>query len=292
MDYEIIGDSRDRESWLALRRQGIGGSDAPAILGLTSWASPASVQADKWGLLEEPDKAEHLRWGQRLEAAILEGLADEIGKEVKPFGLLIRSKEHPFMVCTPDGETEGIFVQAKNTIRADQWRDGPPERVWAQVQHEMAVSGHPRCIVVALLLGNRLAWCYVDRDEKFIADVLIPAEREFWRLTQEMEPAPADGSEITKRALQLIYPKDSGESVLLDGSFLDLDLERGNLKERTKHTEARLLEIENLFRHAIKDATYATLPNGVQYSLKTQTRKAHEVKESTFRVLRRKESTN
>ena len=39
---------------------------------------------------------------------------------------------------------------------------------------------------------------------------------------------------------------------------------------------------------AIGGASVATLPNGVMYTLRSQTSKAHSVKESTYRVLRRK----
>ena len=53
--FEKLIHSGEREEWLKLRREGIGGSDAPAILGLVGWASPMSVQADKWGLIEEAE---------------------------------------------------------------------------------------------------------------------------------------------------------------------------------------------------------------------------------------------
>lgn len=286
--FEVIGHSDERDEWLELRRSGIGGSDAPAIFGLCSWASPSSIQADKWGLLDEPDDAEVLKWGRLLEPAILAGLSEELGIEVRRDGRLLRSREHPFMLCTPDGcAANGVWVQAKNTMLASEWQDQPPERVWVQCQHEMAVTGVPEMVAAALLLGNRLKWAYVRRDEEFIQDALIPAESHFWNLTQEREPYPPDGSEHTKRALQAIYPQDSGRTVTLDGEFSALDVERLRLLETKKATEAALLEIENRFRHAIGDATFAALPNGATYSLKTQTRKAHEVKESTFRVLRR-----
>jgi len=38
-----------REQWLELRRQGIGGSDAAAILGMNPWKSPMDVWLEKTG---------------------------------------------------------------------------------------------------------------------------------------------------------------------------------------------------------------------------------------------------
>lgn len=287
--FEVIGHSDYREEWLKLRRTGIGGSDAPSILGLTSWASPSSVQADKWGLLDEPADAEILRWGRRLEPAILAGLAEELGVAIESDGRLLRSVEHPFMTCTPDGITaEGFWVQAKNTMLASEWEDGPPKRVWVQCQHEMAVTGAPEMIAAALLFGNRLVWQMVARDSVFIQEALIPAERHFWDLTDNAEPVDPDGSPHTKRALLALYPEDSGETVTLDGSFTALDTELVRLKEEAKRIEGEIATIDNRFRHAIGSATTAALQNGASYTLKTQHRKGYEVKPATFRVLRRK----
>ena len=288
--FEIIGDSDERDEWLKLRRTGIGGSDAPAILGLSPWASPMSVQADKWGLLDEPEEAEHLRWGRRLESAILEGLADEFGEEIIPHGYLLRSTRHPFMLCTPDGRSAaGTWVQAKNTVLASEWDEGPPERVWVQCQHEMAVTGAQEMVAVALLMGRRLAWQTVKRDPAFIDERLIPAEQAFWAATQAHEPVASDGSQATRAALKALYPKDSGEIVALDGHFIDLDNERTDLLLQKKGAEARIDEIDNEIRAAMGTATYAVLPNGVRLSLKTQHRKGYEVKPTSFRVLHRKE---
>jgi len=35
-----------REQWLALRKKGIGGSDAAGVMGMSPWSSPLSVWAD------------------------------------------------------------------------------------------------------------------------------------------------------------------------------------------------------------------------------------------------------
>lgn len=56
-----------REDWLRQRRKSIGGSDAAAIVGLSVWASPYSLWAEKTGKL--PDKADNeaMRQGRDLE---------------------------------------------------------------------------------------------------------------------------------------------------------------------------------------------------------------------------------
>ena len=52
-----------REEWLLLRRKGIGGSDAAAIVGLNRWRSAFDVYAEKVGLKPEQPDNEAMRRG-------------------------------------------------------------------------------------------------------------------------------------------------------------------------------------------------------------------------------------
>ena len=56
-----------REEWLERRRKTIGGSDAAGIVGLSKWASPFSVWADKTGRAAEKADTEAMRQGRDLE---------------------------------------------------------------------------------------------------------------------------------------------------------------------------------------------------------------------------------
>ena len=56
-----------REEWLKLRKKTIGGSDAAAVVGLSKWASPYSVWADKTGKVPDKEDSEAMRQGRDLE---------------------------------------------------------------------------------------------------------------------------------------------------------------------------------------------------------------------------------
>lgn len=47
-----------RAEWLEGRRQGIGGSDVAAVLGLSPWKTALDVWNDKLGLSEEKEMSE------------------------------------------------------------------------------------------------------------------------------------------------------------------------------------------------------------------------------------------
>src|SRR5688500_4639250 len=93
-----------RKKWLEERKNGIGGSEAPIVLGVSKFATPLDLFTEKLGLRPEPIQTERMKWGLRLERAIVEAYADETGREVRTFEpyTLIRSKKNPFMFTTLD----------------------------------------------------------------------------------------------------------------------------------------------------------------------------------------------
>lgn len=57
-EYEIIltaKQAEDRSKWLEFRKEGIGGSDAAAIVGLSKWKSPYQLWLEKTGQVEAED---------------------------------------------------------------------------------------------------------------------------------------------------------------------------------------------------------------------------------------------
>ena len=71
-----------REECLERRRKTIGGSDAAGIVGLSKWASPFSVWADKTGRAAEKADREAMRQGRDLEDYVARRWMEETGKRV------------------------------------------------------------------------------------------------------------------------------------------------------------------------------------------------------------------
>ena len=59
----------DREKWLEARRQGIGGTDMSAILGVNKFATRYEVFLDKLGLSEDIDNPA-MYWGRAKEPIV------------------------------------------------------------------------------------------------------------------------------------------------------------------------------------------------------------------------------
>lgn len=188
----ILPAGAPRELWLAARREGIGGSDVSAILGLNKWSSAYAVWLDKLGISEDRQQTAAMRWGNLHEPALRQAFIEDTGLRVRSCGLM-RSKAHPFMQITPDGLVEdgGLFESKTSTsYLAEEWADGQvPDHAELQVQHGMAVTGRSHAWVVGLLDGREWFIRQVDRDEALIEN-LIEIERTFWTVNvmQQIEP--------------------------------------------------------------------------------------------------------
>ena len=86
-NYELVmtcEEMKDKENWLAMRKAGIGGSDAAAVIGLSRWKSPFQVWLEKTGQTEPDDLSnnEYVYWGTVLEQAVADRFCELTGKKV------------------------------------------------------------------------------------------------------------------------------------------------------------------------------------------------------------------
>ena len=97
-------DSNDRARWLAMRRSGIGASEAAVLIGEHSRLTLARLVAEKRGKLPDEDAKEFLEWGLRHEPTMRAAYSEEryAGRITRPAGKLLRSVEHPWALATLD----------------------------------------------------------------------------------------------------------------------------------------------------------------------------------------------
>jgi len=215
----------NRAEWLEFRRSGIGASDVPAILGLSKWASPWSVWAEKVGLLPDDDTdGNYKNAGRYLELAIAPWVTDLTGLAVDAEQDVV---QHP-TVTWAFSTVDGILFDAGTTASAapvgnlesktrEPGPDVPPTAdIVAQVRWQQFCGGYERTLV-AILRGRRLDLHWIERDPDDIAWIYGQVER-FWNehvLTGT--PPEVDSSEATTAALAAVY------GTVDEGSVLDLD---------------------------------------------------------------------
>lgn len=112
-----------RQDWLMLRKTGIGGSDAGAILGLNDYRSAADVFWDKISAVgTEPEDTESMRQGRDFEQYVAQRFEEQTGLRVRKSNYLYRSDTAPFMLADVDrvicGENAGLEIKTCSSFSA------------------------------------------------------------------------------------------------------------------------------------------------------------------------------
>ena len=283
-DY-ICSDTADRSAWLEERRGGIGGSDAPAILGISPFSSPAKVAAEKSGLLPDGDtETELMAWGRKVEPLLIETFLDDMEKAGKKGwmaghgGGLFRSRKpgREVMMATLDGWAtdpagrSGTIECKLKIFGAQEWdRHGIPDHVVCQTQHAADVLDRPFSVVIALLDGYRPRWKILERDDELLGDVIIPAELDFWQRWQDGEAFPLDvgPAAVNLDLVRRLYPEDKGTSIELKGDEYLAAAREWRLQAETRLAATKAEEAAKaVLAGAIGTNTYALLDNGTEPS--------------------------
>jgi len=297
-----------RSEWLQARRSGIGGSDAPVIMGVApkSWGSLYDLWLDKTGMLPVDDSAipEWMEMGNRLEPVVAQIFAERTGRKVERVGEMLRHPEIPWMLGNIDfaqndnSRGRGVLeCKTAGFYKAEEWAEEPPLMYQVQGQHYLAVTGLPYVSFGALIGGQKFVWCDVERNDEFIK-VLLDEEARFWRMVETGTPPPVDGSEATTKALKQLYPREtmgkvvrlSAEAVAWTDEIESCKTQIKQINEEIKRIEELKHAAENKLKAAIGEAQAGIVPGRGTWTYMTVTRKAHQVKESQSRQLKWKEA--
>lgn len=290
--YESLGDSADRESWLILRRGGIGASEMAAVMGLSKYESALAVYARKTGCesVDDAEQSEAAYWGTALETLVAQRFTMKTGIAHDWHGKLLCSTTHAWCLATLDAMcVDGVILECKTASQylLGDWSEGTPLAYKIQTHQQMLVTGTDRCRVACLVGGQKFMWDEVERDEDLIRRIAY-AGSEFWKRVEQLDPPEPDGSDSSRRALELLHPDRDASTMNLPGELIDLDSQRQELKARIKQSEADVDIIDNRIIAALGNASSGALGNGVFYSLKRIKRAGYTVAEKTFTQLTRK----
>lgn len=266
-----------REDWLAVRKQGIGSSDAGAAVGLNPYKSQLELWLEKTGRdatlpkIDPHDEESPAYWGNVLEPIVAWHYSKRTGKKVRRINAVLQhpDPELPWMLANIDREVNGaddvqiLECKTAGINGARLWKEGVPEYVQLQVMHQLAVTGKQAADVAVLLGGQHLEIYRIERDEQMIAR-LIELERKFWHYVQTDTPPPVDGSASSEAALRCLYPQDNGRTVDfsanagLAATYLELKAVRQSITAK----ESRESQLKQILLQAMGEATRAQFSNG------------------------------
>lgn len=267
-----------RREFLEQQRSGLGATDTPKILGLSRYGSPLSVYQSKVEGLQDRPSSLPAWLGMQLQSTVAELYRTATGNTPRADNRHHRHHLYPYIVCHLDYRVKGnadILVECKTRAYMKGWgEDGsaivPPD-VYAQVQHELLVTGARECHV-ATLFGHHTFRVYpIPRDVEFIAE-LTRALNRFWHdhilLRVPPEPIANDGPRLQER-----HPQDdehmlsaTPEQAALVSELISL---RAMLAEGIKTVE----EQENRIKAAIGDHAGLLTPYGTVTWKRTKDRR-------------------
>ena len=273
--------------WLQVRKQGIGSSDAAAAVGLNPYQSMLELWLIKTGrdqALPKPDlEDDHspLYWGKVLEPIVAKRYSERTGHKLRRVHAVLQHPDPtlPWMLANLDYRIVADTALIRSDRLADHaqilecktagefgarlWRNGVPDYVQIQVQHQLAVTGLQSADVCVLLCGQEIRLYRITRDDELI-ERLIALERQFWHYVETDTPPPSDGSASAQSALRALYPQDRG--TVLDFST-DPDLNQifdqyRALRQQIEQVEQQEEQLKQRLQERMGDASQALFAKG------------------------------
>lgn len=179
---------KSHSEWLEERKYGLGASEAASYMGVSKWKSNLQLWEEKTGHLTPEDISDKpaVKYGHDAEPH-LRALFILDHPELKvtyesPYKI-IRSDEHPFIFCTPDGELEelstgrhgGLEIKTTEIQKPSQWSEWKgriPDQYYCQVLHQMIAAKWEFVYLLA-----QIKWTTKDGEKrKEIREYLIERE--------------------------------------------------------------------------------------------------------------------
>jgi putative phage-type endonuclease len=277
----ILPECAGREAWLAARRDGIGGSEVGALIGVNEYETTWSIWKKKTAT--EPDKeltGAPIEWGHRLEHVVAEKTAEEIGLASRFGGGLWAMNEKPHIRVTPDrlatkprSWTALGIIECKTAGDGEHWESGTihpkshgtgaaPLSYQAQLQWQMGILGLPigwlGCYVSNMARDFFTVEVHFDAD--WFAEMVHAADVFWWdNVKAGVVPMHDLRHPITEDLLKAEHPEVIRPSVQLPEDAEDWLVNYERAKRAAEVAEANLAEAKNFFRMWTGDAGAAYL---------------------------------
>ncbi len=181
MPYKIIQLQQGTEAWHAWRRQGIGASDAPTIMGENPWKKREALLLEKQ-LGTVVEQTHVMRRGHKLEPFARKEYETNLNRKVSP--QCMQSTQHAWLLASVDGLSDdgSVVVEIKCGKSAYSYSRSTgkvPKYYYAQLQHILAVTKLEKIDYWSYQPKRPSIHIVVERDAVYIEQMLA-VEFEFW----------------------------------------------------------------------------------------------------------------
>lgn len=194
----------NNEEWLKARLQGIGASEASAIIGCNPYMSNVDLWRLKTGRKQAQDISSnaHVQYGHDAEGPLRELFALDYPQfEVSYGGAfdMVHNPEHPYIFATLDGRLkekatgrlgvyEGKTTEILRSMQREKWKDRIPDNYYVQVIHQLIATGWDFAVLNAQMkrvfdgdVRTETRRYFIERAEvQNDIDYLLAEEVKFW----------------------------------------------------------------------------------------------------------------
>jgi predicted phage-related endonuclease len=196
------------------RRTFIGGSDARVIMGSDEGAL-LRLWRETRGEVEPEDLSGNLlvQLGVVTEDLNRRWFELNTGEVIKDVQRRVKHPVLPFMAATLDGrvETTQAVFEAKFMLPWSFSEEGAAEKYMAQLQHNMWVVGSTKAVLSVITGGGKWVEITIHADPVY-QQLLIVAERRFWRCVESGEPPRLFGAEAPRPRIEAVRSVDMSGS--------------------------------------------------------------------------------
>ena len=237
-----------------IRKQGIGGSEVSAILGLSEYSSPYKVWLSKTGRKSFNIDNKYTKAGLILESAVAEFFEQETRYHVVKASANQKTVIHPqysFAVGTPDRRyvqrsKKGI-LECKTTQHS---YDSIPYGWFIQLQWYLGIVGMKFGSVAWLERGVDFKYREYEYDPEFF-DYMIQAVEKFWteNVIKDIPPNPVSSSDI-----ELMFSRHREGAVMeATPEILSAYTELISVREAIKELERSETELTEMIKTVMRD---------------------------------------
>ena len=201
---------KDKDEWLRLRLEDVTSTEVSCLFDISPYSSRFELwQRKKNKMILDIEPNQRMLWGTRLEAAIANGVAEDMGLKVTPMKQYMRLPQWRIGSSFDFAIGDDGLMEVKN-VDSLAYKDGwlingdsveAPPFIELQVQNELLVSERKYCLLAALIGGNRVTLIKREADEN-IHNAIKAKVAAFWEsIDANKEPEPdfkADADFISK----------------------------------------------------------------------------------------------
>ncbi len=247
---------------LQARKQGIGGSDAAAIAGLSRWKTALDIYLEKLDLAEPEniDGLDRVLFGKLLEPIVAQEYERRTGKVccIEPNTLI--HPQYPWMFANIDRRitNDNAILECKtaSAYSRDEWgesgSDQFPDEYLLQCAHYAIVCDVPK-VELAVLIGGQNFRVYGYQRNQKLENRLIEMEHDFWHnhILKKIPPEPK-----TPQQAAMLWPKDTADSVaVVTNEVEEIVYQLTNTKQQIKQLEEEEKKLQTYISAFMKDAS-------------------------------------